>query len=323
MHQLILKFIDKTINADEMEELNKLIHSDPEIKIEFANAQNIYALSTLLGNDDDEQIGIAQLNKFKKRKNKNIYLPLIKSFLRYAAVVLVVFFSTWWILDDRQTIPESLVVFEEFSTPSGQRAKIILHDGTVVWLNAASTLRYPNVFIGKTRKVELDGEAYFDVKHNEEVPFVVSTEKLDIQVLGTRFNVFSYKGSSEFKAFLEEGAIKIYKSTDEAHALHLHPNEVAELKENRLFKRVLTNKDFLLWKDGIYAFDDIPFGEIIKRLELYYDITIEIDNPALSNYRFSGKFRQRDGVISALRTFQKAYPFNFHKDDDLNHITIK
>lgn len=323
MHQLIIKYIEKSIKSDEKEELNRLVQSDEKIREEFAYVQNIYALSALLESKDDEQEGRIHLNKFKKRNRKNRYLPLFKNSMKYVAVMLVTIVSTWLLMNSRENISESLIAYEEFKTPSGQRAMVVLHDGTTVWLNAASTLRYPNVFTGKTRKVELDGEAFFDVKHNEEHPFIVSTEKLDIKVLGTRFNVFSYKGTEVFNTYLEEGSIKIYKSFDEVNALQLSPNEVAEFNNNTLTKRIISNKDFLLWKDGIYAFDDIPFSEIIKKLELYYDITIEIDNPSLAKYRFNGKFRQRDGVVSALRTFQKAYPFSFYKDDDLNHITIK
>lgn len=323
MHQLIIKYIDKTITPDEKEELNRLVQSDVKIKEEFAYAQNSYALSALLKSEGDEQEGYTQLYKFKKRQQKKRYFPLFKNSMKYTAVMLIAVISTWFFMKERQDLPESLIAYEEFKTPSGQRAKVVLHDGTTVWLNAATTLRYPNVFTGKTRKVELDGEAFFDVKHNEEFPFVVSTEKLDIKALGTRFNVFSYKGAEGFNTYLEEGSITVYRSLDEDNALQLIPNEVAELSNNRLIKRTVGKKDFLLWKDGIYAFDDVAFREIIKKLELYYDITIEINNPALAEYKFNGKFRQRDGIVSALRTFQKAYPFSFHKDDDLNHITIK
>lgn len=324
MHQLISKYIEKTIKPDEKEELNRLVQSDVKIKEEFAYAQNVYALSALLESENDEKDGYIQLSKFKKRKRKKKYLPILQHTMRYAAVMLIAVVSTWLLMNKNQDVLESQVTYEEFKTPAGQRAKVVLHDGTTVWLNASSTLRYPNFFTGKTRKVELDGEAFFDVMHDEKQPFVVSTEKLDIKVLGTRFNVFSYKGSEGFNAYLEEGAIKIYNSLDEANALHLKPNEVAELNDNRLTKRTIGSKrDFLLWKEGIYAFDDIPFAEIVKKLELYYDITIDVDNPTLAAYKFNGKFRQRDGIVSALRTFQKAYPFSFYKDDDLNHITIK
>ena len=88
-------------------------------------------------------------------------------------------------------------------------------------------------------------------------------------------------------------------------------------------KSQYTNSDFLLWKEGIYAFDDVPFNEIVKKLELYYDIQIEQNNNHLANFRFSGKFRQRDGVVSVLKTMQRVERFSFIKDDDLNKITIR
>ena len=100
-----------------------------------------------------------------------------------------------------------------------------LHDGTTAWVNARSTLRYPNHFAHEERKVELDGEAFFDVEHNEHKPFVVSTEKLDIKVLGTKFNVFAYKGREEFNTALLEGSVKVYERMNEEKALFMNPNE--------------------------------------------------------------------------------------------------
>lgn len=322
MHELITKYIDKTITSKEEEELYRLVQSDDKIKEEFIDAQNIYALSTLYPSDYDEKEGYNRLRKFKKTYQKKNFLSLFKNSMRYTAVVITTVIATYFFLNDTQNLDEIALAYEEFRTPPGQRAILKLYDGTTVWLNAASTLRYPNVFAGKSRNVELDGEAYFDVKHKDNIPFIVSTEKLDIEVLGTKFNVFAYNGQNEFTAYLEEGAIQIYTNSDKSNSLLLYPNEVAELKENMLAKRSVSNKDFLLWKEGIYAFDDLPFQEIINKLELYYDIKIEINNPALAEYKFSGKFRQRDGVVSALRTFQKVYNFSFHKDDDSNHITI-
>jgi ferric-dicitrate binding protein FerR (iron transport regulator) len=323
MHPLIIKYIDKTITPQEKAELQDLVRTDQGMKEEFISAQNVYALSAFIPSENDNKEGLAKLNKFKKKQNKTKYVSLLKSTLGYVAVICLAVIMTTLYLKTQENDPQELVAYEEFTTPSGQRALLKLHDGTSVWLNASSTLRYPNVFNGKIRKVELDGEAFFEVKHNEERPFIVSTEKIDIRVLGTSFNVYAYKKDNSFLTFLEKGSIKIYNTSDENNALFLNPNEIAELKNNKLTKKSVLNKDFLLWKEGIYAFDDIPFKEIVRRLELYYDIKITLDNDKLAEYRFSGKFRQRDGIVSALRTFQKVYYFRFNKDDELNHITIK
>lgn len=322
MHSLLIKYIEKTISSDEKDELIRLVSQDSQIREDFASVHNAYALSALLLFEEDRSEGEIQLKKFKKKHIERRYQPILKSFIRYAAIIAVTICGTCLFVDQGET-EEPLVLYEEFVTPSGQRAMLKLHDGTTVWLNAASSLRYPNIFTGKTRQVELDGEAFFDVVSNKDAPFVVQTEKLNIKALGTKFNVFAYKKRAEFNTFLEEGEVKIYDAADENKALFLSPNEIAELKETKLTKRAIDGKNLLLWKEGIYSFDDIPFKDIIKKLELYYDISIDIDNKKLANYRFSGKFRQRDGVINALRTFQKAYHFSFHKNDDLNHITIR
>lgn len=326
MHSLITKYFNKDITAEEKAELFSLMQTDKNLHKEFMSTQNLCALSASLPVEDDEMKAVGKLIQFKKahKKEEKKFVGLTRHLVGYAAAICMAILSTWLIMDYRHdsAIDEQLA-FEEFSTPPGQRARVKLHDGTVVWLNARSHLRYPNRFADEERKVELDGEAFFEVSRNEEAPFIVSTEKLDIKVLGTKFNVFAYKGKNEFNTALIEGSVKLYKSGNESVAMFMSPNDYAELKDGRLVKSKMDNTDFLLWKEGIYAFDDVAFSDIIKRLELYYDITIETKNRKLNNYKFSGKFRQRDGIESVLKTLQKIYYFSYLKDEELNKITIR
>lgn len=326
MHILITKYFNKEITTGEKAELFSLMQTDKELHKEFVSMQNLSALSASLPAEDDEMKAVSKLLQFKQahKNEKKKFVHLTRHLVGYVAAICLAVLSTWTIMNyQRENVIEEELAFEEFSTPPGQRAQVKLHDGTVVWLNARSRLRYPNRFSGAERKVELDGEAFFEVFRNEEAPFVVSTEKLDIKVLGTKFNVFAYKGKNEFTTALIEGSVKLYQSDNESVAMYMSPNDYAELKDGRLVKSKISSTDFLLWKEGIYAFDDIPFGEIIKKLELYYDITIEIRNKKLNNYKFSGKFRQRDGIESVLKTLQKIYNFSYVKDEELNKITIR
>lgn len=324
MHNLITKYFTGDITSEEKKKLFSDIKEDDELKGEFASMQNLYGLSSWLPVDTDESEAVGQLKKLKWNQKKNTLIFIFKRATGYAAAALVAIISTWMVMKSGNDNEEmAKVTFEEFSTPAGQRAKVKLHDGTVVWLNARSILRYPNQFAANERKVELDGEAFFEVRHDEEVPFIVSTEKIDIKVLGTKFNVFAYKGREEFTASLVEGSVKVYKENNEDKALYIQPNESAELISGQLMKTQFDNTDFLLWKDGIYAFDDVTFQDIMKKLELYYDVTIIVKNNNLSKFRFSGKFRQRDGVESVLHTLQKVYNFSYTKDEELNKITIK
>lgn len=324
MHILITKYFEGEITAAERKSLFSMIQADEELRKDFSSVQNLYALSSWLPNENDEFEAVDKLAAFKQThcRKKRYPIHIIKHAAGYAAAICITILSTWMVMNDREPA-EEMVTYEEFTTPSGQRAMVKLHDGTTVWLNARSTLRYPNHFAREERKVELDGEAFFDVEHNEHKPFVVSTEKLDIKVLGTKFNVFAYKGREEFNTALLEGSVKVYERMNEEKALFMNPNECVELKDNKLVKRPMGNTDFLLWKEGIYAFDDVPFEDIIKKFELYYDIVITVNNSKLMKYKFSGKFRQRDGVESVLRTLRKVYYFTYIKDEENNNIIIR
>ena len=324
MHILITKYFEGEITAAERKLLFSMIQTDEKLRKDFSSVQNLYALSSWLPNENDEFEAVDKLAAFRHThcRKKRYPIHILKHAAGYAAAICITILSTWMVMNDREPA-EEMVTYEEFTTPSGQRAMVKLHDGTTVWLNARSTLRYPNHFAREERKVELDGEAFFDVEHNEHKPFVVSTEKLDIKVLGTKFNVFAYKGREEFNTALLEGSVKVYERMNEEKALFMNPNECVELKDNKLVKRPMGNTDFLLWKEGIYAFDDVPFEDIIKKFELYYDIVITVNNSKLMKYKFSGKFRQRDGVESALRTLRKVYYFTYIKDEENNNIVIR
>ena len=324
MHILITKYFEGEITAAERKLLFSMIQTDEKLRKDFSSVQNLYALSSWLPNENDEFEAVDKLAAFKHThcRKKRYPIHILKHAAGYAAAICITILSTWMVMNDREPA-EEMVTYEEFTTPSGQRAMVKLHDGTTVWLNARSTLRYPNHFAREERKVELDGEAFFDVEHNEHKPFVVSTEKLDIKVLGTKFNVFAYKGREEFNTALLEGSVKVYERMNEEKALFMNANECVELKDNKLVKRPMGNTDFLLWKEGIYAFDDVPFEDIIKKFELYYDIVITVNNSKLMKYKFSGKFRQRDGVESALRTLRKVYYFTYIKDEENNNIVIR
>lgn len=303
-----------------------LMDTDADLRKEFIAAQNLRALTAWLPTPKDEVFATGKLLSFKQaRFKKSLRIPY-KHIIGYAASICIAILSTWMLMTqktDRVMEENPLISYEEFSTPAGQRAMVKLHDGTTVWLNARSTLRCPSQFVKGERRVELNGEAFFEVSKEKEVPFIVSTEKLDIKVLGTKFNVFAYKGRNEFNTSLVEGSVKVYDSRNESEAISMNPNERVDLVGNKLVKRPLANMDFLLWKEGIYAFDDVTFDEIVKKLELYYDVTILVKNPNLDVYKFSGKFRQRDGVESVLRTLQKVKSFSFVKDEDRNQITIR
>ena len=219
-------------------------------------------------------------------------------------------------------IPENYIAEQqEFFVPAGQRARLKLPDGTFVWLNAGSTLTYPSVF-GKERKVYLQGEGFFDVAKNQDSPFIVSAGSLNIRALGTQFNVFCYPNVEMISTSLIEGAVKVYRPEDEVNGIVLEPNQqlIYNQKSFQMFR--MQNKDDLLWKEGIYNFKSERLEEILKKLELYYDVKIIVKSPEILSYRYTGKFRQRDGVAEILRIIQKIHHFKISENEERSIITL-
>lgn len=320
MYDLLSKYLSGEILPEERKRLLDALRDNPEFKEEAARFQNTTGLVALASEE-----GIASdfpFEAFQRRRRKRAVLYFIKKAGSYAAIMLLSIFCTYMFFGMPKN-PEQPITYQEFMTPPGQRAKVSLADGTVVWLNANSRLRYPEHFNAEQRVVELHGEAFFEVKPNKEKAFVVQTEKMDIQVTGTRFNVFAYDKEKYFIASLVEGGITVSKLKNTTNAYKLHPNQQIVVSDTSSEVSRFEGTDFMLWKEGVFVFDDMPLDYIIKKLELYYDVAIVTDNKKLGNFRYTGKFRQRDGVESVLRKLQIVYPFTYKKDDEKNLITLK
>jgi transmembrane sensor len=191
---------------------------------------------------------------------------------------------------DIAVVPAGL---SEQSTLKGERTIISMEDGTKIWLNVASSIRYPETFEGKrTREVFLDGEAFFEVARDTNKPFIVSTQEIQIKVLGTSFNVKSYGKEDRIQTTLVEGKVLIESMDEQPKVVTLAPNQMATYhKESR--KIVLNNKtdmDALAgWKDGRLIFDNKPLEEIVVALERWYDVEIEVQDQRSLKCHFSAK----------------------------------
>jgi len=226
----------------------------------------------------------------------------------------------------RYLLPESPiqnpVAMQTLHVPAGQRAEITLEDGTKVWLNAKTTLTFPNQFSGKTREVKLDGEGFFDVTHNKLKPFIVNTEKYNIKVWGTKFNLMAYSGKGIFETSLLEGSVEVL-NTGSAKGVMIRPDERIFQKDNQLIIAPIIHMNHFLWKDGIISFDDETFPEIVNKLELYFDLKIIVKNNKILNYHCTGKFRMKDGVEHILKVLQLSNKFSYKIDDKQNIIAIE
>jgi ferric-dicitrate binding protein FerR (iron transport regulator) len=194
-------------------------------------------------------------------------------------------------------------VYNTVSTPKGRKYRVILPDGTIAWLNAASNIRYPSAFSGAERKVELKGEAYFEVAKNNKKPFRVTiNEKAEVQVLGTSFNIKAYDNEPVVRTTLLEGSVRVRNGKEEKV---LRPGEQARMGAGIELSKEVDIDQVMAWKNGLFNFDGAGIEEIMKQLERWYDIEVIYENgiPATT---FFGKISARNSLQKVLSILEKS-----------------
>lgn len=188
------------------------------------------------------------------------------------------------------------VVYNTVIVPVGGEYAIVLADGTKVWLNAASRLRFPVAFTDSVRQVELEGEGYFMVSKNPEQPFVVKVAGADVRVLGTSFNVFAYNDC--LITTLVEGKVAL---TKDAGKIVLTPDQQAQWDGYRFVVREVEARNYGLWKEGIFWFSDTELDIILEQLARWYNLNISFLQPDLKKIRFSLEMKRYDDIEAVLR----------------------
>ena len=177
--------------------------------------------------------------------------------------------------------------------PYGSSSDITLADGTRVWLNAGSRLIYPSRFVDKSREVLLTGEAFFEVKENPNQPFIVKTADVKVEVLGTTFNVLAYPEDYSVQTVLTEGSVKIRKSGTGLFnkAIKLEPGQMAYFnkKSEEVNVYEVDTEQYTSWTKGLWSFSNTDFNRIVKRLERYYNIRFQFDDPMKGTIQITGK----------------------------------
>lgn len=246
---------------------------------------------------------------------------LMKRSLKWAAVLLLAFISSYMLLEIQYRTSEA--ADNTVIVPAGQRVNLFLSDGTKVCLNSGSTFTYPSSFTNNIRNVSLDGEAYFEVSANEQKPFVVHTHICDVEVTGTKFNVEAYKDENSFSAALMEGKIKVRDNAEPSNTVRLNPAHKVNFAQGKMLVSDISDYDVYRWKEGLICFKDLGFVELMKRVEKYYGVKTFIENPSLPEHSFSGKFRVSDGIDNLLRVLQKEVGYTYTYSEDGNVIYIK
>jgi transmembrane sensor len=192
------------------------------------------------------------------------------------------------------------VNYNTLSTARGEQYQIILPDGTKVWLNAASSILYPENFLSLSeRKVELVGEAYFEVAKNKHKPFYVKSKNQTVEVLGTHFNVNSYGDETAVKTTLLEGSVKINGTTI------LKPNEQAIVNGNNISVIPVIAESFVDWKEGVFAFKREDIYSVMRKISRWYDVEVVYQLTETNKQTYTGTISRSDNISKVLDVLQE------------------
>ena len=302
--ETLYKYFNNCATEEERKEVVAWVQASPENLKEFCRERNIYN-ALLLSTDSIRH------TQYDFRRHYRIQL------LRIASVVIlllaVAFGSFCFTMGDR------IVPIYSLSVPAGNSNTLLLPDGTKVWLNAESTIKYPSSFLGLQRSIEIEGEAYLEVAHNRWRPFIINTPNGQVKVLGTKFYLSSNSEEKDFMVSLIEGSVKISSG---AKSATLKPGYRAQVKDGEFKQSVIRSLETELWKNGIYYFKDKPFDELMEGFEKCFGVKISIDQEIKSTERYTGKFYRYNGVQHALQALQHDFDFDFKWNKEFNTILI-
>lgn len=300
--QLLIRFLTRTCTSEELQIIERWITADKANAKWLFEIEKIWSIKNELHYSDQKKIQQAYKRFiFSLRKNKNAvrhfyFSTILKSVAAIACIALLSF--NLYLLLEREFSTVSLNTIE---VSKGQSVFVQLADGTKVWLNAQSQFRYPSQFNQKQRSVYLNGEAYLEVAHDSEKPFIVHTHPMDVKVLGTKFNIRVYPEEANVVT-LVEGKVTI-GIPEKKKDVVLYPQEQLIYSEN---KELLLNENVETtlsnaWISGELVFIDKPLHEICRDLERRFDVEIILSDPVLANEIFTCRFEK---AISINQIFE-------------------
>ncbi len=329
------KYLSREISDQEKSELVDNLKSNPDKIKELADFTKIWNIAGLGSDEEEAGIAFQQIITNRVREQiKNRTKSVISNTIKIAASVVILFSLTFsFITIKKLDSKEQTINYITTYVPYGEKGQVTLSDGTVVWLNSGTTLKYPTNYDGENRQVFLEGEGYFDVKKDPEHPFLVHAGGLNIKALGTEFNVTCYNEDDEINTTLIEGEVRIVGSSEILlkKEINLKPNESANFSKNKnkvtltkvqeqeilpieenlglkpvsddlkkIEKIVPHIESITSWKYNQLIFDHETLPEMVKKMERWYGLKIILKGDINNNDIYSGKFIYNEPIDQVL-----------------------
>jgi transmembrane sensor len=320
LHYLFKRYLENTCSRNELEEFLAYIKQAKEdnelrtlIKQVYSSLENSGAIPTHVNEKgrlitaDPEWIVPVKTVK-------------MKSYARYmVAAALIIATGILWLTTrsyNEKPIPTASVAasLTKKGTNRSESKFLLLADSTQVWLNAASSLEFPDQFDTKQREVYLSGEAYFDVKHADRIPFIIHTGSVSTTVLGTAFNIKAYPGEKNITIAVSRGKVKITRkdgweiTLTKGQQLKLNESEESSIEKN------ISAESIAGWQQGNIVYDDEALVDIIADMERIYNVDIHLPDPVIAGLHISTSFKKEIGVEQALQVLCKVTESKLSKD---------
>jgi transmembrane sensor len=306
---LLGKQFSGDISPAELSELESLLKDDPETTVSRELAATVWQTpiqEMAVAHNSKESIW----NVVSPQLHPRRHYPVLRRLVAGAAVLAAAWIG--W-----QHIRPNAPVLQQFSAAAGGKSRVMLPDGSIVWLNSNTQLHYEKNSFGKQyREITLSGEAFFDIAKREGVPFIIHAGKISIRVLGTTFNVKAYTGDSAVFTTLVSGKIAV---SFRGKTVVLQPEEkltVPIIQQATVFQQKHLEKDSsgqlpdISWLNNKLAFDNESFGDLAAKMSQWYGVTFHFESPGLKHLRFSGII-ETESINETLKMLQLSRPFNF------------
>ncbi|WP_321438638.1 FecR domain-containing protein [uncultured Bacteroides sp.] len=312
--ELLLKYLKGECTEDDWRKINLWLSESKNNERElflmeeaFHSGEKEYLLSSECIENAKARL-FAEIEKCNQPKKAFFHVNPI---LRYAAMIIIILtFGTIGVtyIARYLSIPKEIIISV---SDKDQVKEVQLPDGSMVWLNHSTVLKYPESFAKGNRQVILNGEAYFEVKKDKSKPFIVSSDAMQIKVLGTVFNLKSSKYAKMAEVTLIEGLVEVKGNRDEGHIV-LSPGQKAELNRNtgRLVVKQVNAKLDAVWRDNLIPFEKATISEIANTLEYFYKVKVVL-SPDIDENTYSGVLRKRGSIDSVLNSLKNAIPINY------------
>ncbi|MFZ5429198.1 MAG: FecR domain-containing protein [Bacteroidota bacterium] len=316
IEELLPGYFDGSISETDrvvIDTWKNLSHSNREI---FDQSEKVWRSLRLLSEMErfHPKRALQQINRKISQKTSQRWWYIWQ---RVAAILVIpVLITAVWLSlgKTRNSLVAVAPSWQTFSTPPGVKAKFYLPDSTAVWLNSSSSITFPSEFSGDLRTVSATGEIFFDVTTRPDQPFIVSLDKIHIRVLGTRFNIINYQNEGNCEIILQEGNIELCSGTPDAltSLSPINPGELAifDRNNNRINISHVDTEKYTAWIQGKLVFKDDPMDEVVRKLNRWFNVDIEVADPRILEYVYTATF-QDESLDQILELLTISAPINY------------